>query len=133
MWLGSDSSTLSHQQRDSLVARAIGQGQIKLALDERAGRVLWISDGKNVGTPSSPVLSRCMLSVGDGGLSDSFFYPFVLDDSFRWRFQVPKQIFSSPAVKERIGHVHVRDDHVCPIDAPDRKVLWKTPAPAPQE
>jgi len=51
----------------------------------------------------------------------------------RWKFPVPKQIFSSPAVKDGVVYVHVRDDQVYALDARDGNVLWKTPAPAPQE
>jgi len=46
---------------------------------------------------------------------------------------VPKQIFSSPAVKDGVVYVHVRDDHVYALDARDGRVLWKTAAAAPQE
>jgi outer membrane protein assembly factor BamB len=46
---------------------------------------------------------------------------------------VPKQIFSSPAVVDGVVYVHVRDDHVYALHARDGMVLWKTPAPSPQE
>jgi outer membrane protein assembly factor BamB len=46
---------------------------------------------------------------------------------------VPKQIFSSPAVEDGVVYVHVRDDQVYALDASDGRVIWKTPAPAPQE
>jgi len=45
---------------------------------------------------------------------------------------VPKQIFSSPAVKDGVVYVHVRDDQIYALDARDGKVIWKTPAPSPQ-
>jgi outer membrane protein assembly factor BamB len=50
----------------------------------------------------------------------------------RWKFPVPKQIFSSPAAVDGVVYVHVRDDHVYALDARDGAVRWKTPAPAPQ-
>ncbi len=50
----------------------------------------------------------------------------------RWKFPVPKQIFSSPAVDDGVVFVHVRDDHVYALDARDGRVIWKTPAPTPQ-
>jgi len=45
---------------------------------------------------------------------------------------VPKQIFSSPAVKDGVVFFHVRDDHIYALDTRDGKLLWKTPAPSPQ-
>lgn len=45
---------------------------------------------------------------------------------------MPKQIFSSPAVKDGVVYVNVRDDQIYALDARDGKVLWKTPAPSPQ-
>lgn len=45
---------------------------------------------------------------------------------------MPKQIFSSPAVKDGVVFFHVRDDHVYALDARDGKLVWKAPAPAPQ-
>jgi outer membrane protein assembly factor BamB len=50
----------------------------------------------------------------------------------RWKFPVPKQIFSSPAAVDGVVYVHVRDDHVYALDARDGRVVWKTPAPTPQ-
>ena len=50
----------------------------------------------------------------------------------RWKFPVPKQIFSSPAAADGVVYVHVRDDHIYALDARDGRVVWKTPAPSAQ-
>lgn len=50
----------------------------------------------------------------------------------KWKFRVPNQIFSTPAVSAGVVYFHVRDDHVYALAADDGSLLWKTPAPSPQ-
>ena len=38
---------------------------------------------------------------------------------------MPKQIFSSPAVKDGVVYFHVRDDHVYALDARDGSLVWQ--------
>jgi len=42
------------------------------------------------------------------------------------------QIFSTPAVADGVVYFHARDDHVYAISADKGELIWKTPAPAPQ-
>jgi outer membrane protein assembly factor BamB len=85
-----------------------------------------------VGASSSPALFDNTLYVGNDGWKDVYFYAFNLDGSLKWKFLVPKQIYSSPAVEDGVVYIHVRDDHVYALDARDGTIVWKTPAPAPQ-
>jgi outer membrane protein assembly factor BamB len=94
--------------------------------------VLWTYDSKNVGTSSSPALFENTLYVGNDGLKDVFFYAFNLDGTVKWKYPVPKQIFSSPAVKDGVVYFHVRDDFIYALDARTGSLVWKAPAPSPQ-
>lgn len=94
--------------------------------------MLWTYDANNVGTSSSPALYDDTFYVGNDGLKNIFFYAFRPDGTIRWKFPVPKQIFSSPAAVDGVVYVHVRDDHVYALDAASGRVVWKAPAPAPQ-
>ena len=84
-----------------------------------------------MGTSSSPALFEGTLYVGNDGLKDIFFYAFRTDGTVRWRFPVPKQIFSSPAVKDGVVFFHVRDDHIYALNTQDGELVWKHDGTAP--
>lgn len=104
------------------------------AIDLDSGRILWETDGGGVGAMSSPALWNGTLFVGHDGVKNT--HLFALDPAsgaVRWRFPVPSQIFSTPAVADGVVYVHVRNDHVYALRAADGSLVWKTPAALPEE
>jgi outer membrane protein assembly factor BamB len=86
-----------------------------------------------VGAFSSPALYGGTIYVGNDGAHDSHMHAIdPANGSVKWRFRVPTQIFSTPAVSDGVVFFHARDDHVYAVSAEDGKLIWKTPAPAPQ-
>lgn len=86
-----------------------------------------------MGAFSSPALYEGTIYVGNDGQHASNLH--AIDPStgaIKWKFRVPNQIFSTPAVADGTVYFHVRDDHVYALAAADGALLWKTPAPAPQ-
>jgi outer membrane protein assembly factor BamB len=74
------------------------------------------------------------LYVGSDGMSKN--HLFALDPAtggVRWKFSTPTQIFSTPAVADGVVYFHARNDHVYAVAAKDGALLWKTPAPSPQD
>jgi outer membrane protein assembly factor BamB len=51
----------------------------------------------------------------------------------RWKFPTPTQIFATPAVSDGVVYFHARNDHIYAVAAGYGALLWKTPAPAPQD
>ncbi len=46
---------------------------------------------------------------------------------------MPTQVFATPAVVDGVVYLHARNDHIYALRAKDGGVVWKTPAPAPQD
>lgn len=104
------------------------------ALDEHKGTLLWAVDTRTEGCYSSPSLAGDTLYVGSDGVEQVNL--FALDpatSAVRWKFPTPTQIFSTPAVADGVVYVHARNDHIYALNAQDGTVLWKTPAPSPQD
>lgn len=104
------------------------------ALDERSGELIWDLDTKSEGIYSSPALVDGILYFGNDGLDGSRLYAVdTRTGEARWKFAVPTQIFSTPAVEGGMVYFHARDDHVYALSAENGQVVWKTPAPHPQQ
>lgn len=104
------------------------------ALDERKGNLLWAFDTKTEGCYSSPALVGDTLYIGSDGVSEINL--FALDPAtgaLRWKFTTPTQIYATPAVADGVVYFHARNDHVYALSAKDGTLLWKTPAPSPQD
>lgn len=103
------------------------------ALDERTGAELWRTDSGEVGAYSSPALAGGTIFVGNGGRHGGALH--ALDPAtgvVKWRFPVPGQIFSTPAVRDGVVFFHARNDHVYALGAADGRQLWQVPAPSPR-
>lgn len=104
------------------------------ALDERTGKLLWAFDAETEGCYSSPALVGDTLYSGSDGASQINL--FALDPAtgaLRWKFTTPTQIYATPAVADGVVYLHARNDHIYALNAKDGTVLWKTPAPSPQD
>jgi len=86
-----------------------------------------------VGAFSSPALYDGTVYVGNDGQHASNLHAIdPTTGTIKWKFRVPNQIFSTPAVSDGAVYFHVRDDHVYALKTADGSLLWKTPAPSPQ-
>lgn len=86
-----------------------------------------------MGAFSSPALAGGTVFVGNDGHHRSALHAIdPATGTIKWKFTVPNQIFSTPAVRDGVVYFHSRDDHVYAVRAADGTLLWKTPAPAPQ-
>lgn len=86
-----------------------------------------------MGAFSSPALYEGTIFVGNDGAHASHLHAIdPADGSVKWKFRVPSQIFSTPAVSDGVVYFHARDDHIYAVSAEDGALIWKTPAPAPQ-
>lgn len=90
-------------------------------------------DTDTEGCYSSPALVDGTLYVGTDGIRQNYLYALATDGTVRWKFLAPKQIFSTPAVAGGVVYFHARDDHVYAVAAKDGALVWKTPAPHPQD
>ena len=86
-----------------------------------------------MGAFSSPALAGGTIYVGNDGQHRSSLHAIdPATGEVKWKFTVPNQIFSTPAVRDGAVYFHSRDDHVYALAAADGRLLWKTPAPSPQ-
>lgn len=86
-----------------------------------------------MGAFSSPALYQGTIYAGNDGHHQSHLHAIdPADGTIKWKFKVPMQIFSTPAVAGGVVYFHARDDHVYAVGADDGSLIWKTPAPAPQ-
>jgi outer membrane protein assembly factor BamB len=95
--------------------------------------VLWNTDSGEVGAFSSPAFADGTIYVGNDGHRRSAMHAIdPATGTVKWKFTVPNQIFSTPAVRDGAVYFHVRDDHVYALSAADGSLLWKFPAPSRQ-
>jgi len=86
-----------------------------------------------VGAFSSPALYDGVVYVGNDGQHESNLHAIdPVSGAIKWKFKVPNQIFSTPAVSKGVVYFHVRDDNVYALKADDGSLIWKTPAPSAQ-
>lgn len=90
-------------------------------------------DTETEGCYSSPALADGTLYVGTDGVRQNHLLALGTDGKELWRFPTAKQIFSTPAVSGGLVYFHARDDHVYAVDARSGALVWKTPAPYPQD
>jgi hypothetical protein len=66
-----------------------------------------------VGAFSSPALTGGTIYVGNDGQHRSSLHAIdPATGAVKWKFTVPNQIFSTPAVRDGVVYFHSRDDHV---------------------
>lgn len=86
-----------------------------------------------MGAFSSPALYDGTIYVGNDGQHESSLHAIdPRTGAIKWKFRVPNQIFSTPAVSDGVVYFHVRDDHVYALKTADGSLLWKTRAPSSQ-
>ncbi len=107
-------------------------GRIR-AFDVSTGRLLWLLDSQTEGSYASPAYAEGTVYTGSDGLRRSALFAIdAASGQVKWRKDLSRQLYATPAVAGSVVYAHVRDDHVYALNVEDGSVRWKTPAPAPQ-